>query len=345
MKRKQKIIAGLLLVGLIIAACTQAAPSETAKDVNIALVIAQGGLGDRSYNDLAYEGFERAMKDFDFNGKAIESEDPVGEGEKMLRQAAESGFNLVITLEYSHFEALDRLAPDYPDTLFNIVNIFVDQPNVVGTLFKEQEGSFLVGALAAMVTTMEGNDKINPEKIIGAVPGVENAAMQKFYGGYEEGAKYIDPDIEVLISFSNAFGDPAKGRELALAQYEQGADIVYQIAGGTGEGVFVAAEEKNRYAIGVDSDQDFIKPGFILTSMMKRVDNAVYDVIKRFMEGTLEGGTYLEYGLAENGVGISPMEFTKDVIPQEFLDRIEDIKQKILDGEIVPTDPTKLGAG
>lgn len=321
-----------------VAAEEEAAAKEAPK---VALIIAQGGLGDRSYNDLGYAGLQQAEKDFDVEVKAIESADPVGEGEQLLRTAAESGFDLVITLEYTHFDPLERVASDYPDTLFSILNIVVDQPNVASVLFKEHQGSFLAGALGAMVTQMPEDPKVNSEKVIGVIGGTKSAGIDKFLVGYEEGAHYIDPEVKVLRAYSESFGDPAKGKELALSMYEQGADIVYQVAGGTGEGVFEAAEEANHYAIGVDADQDYIKPGYILTSMMKRTDNAVYDVISKLVDGTLEGGTTLEYGLIENGVGLSPMEYTKDEIPQEYLDRVTEIRQKIESGEIQVTDVTK----
>jgi basic membrane protein A len=290
---------------------------------------------------IGYAGLQRAAEDFDIEIKTIESDDPVGEGEQLLRTAAEAGFDLVITLEYSHFDPLARVAPDYPDTIFSIVNIVVDQPNIVSILFKEHEGSFLAGALAAMVTEMEGNPKVNPEKVIGVIGGTQSAGIDKFLVGYEEGAHYIDPEVEVLTAYSETFGDPAKGKELTLAMYEQSADIVYQVAGGTGEGVFEAAEEAGHYAIGVDADQDYIKPGFILTSMIKRTDNAIYDAISKLVNGELKGGTTLEYGITEDGVGISPMEYTKDEIPQEFIDKVAEIRGKIESGDIQVTDVTK----
>ncbi|MFQ5856427.1 MAG: BMP family protein [Anaerolineae bacterium] len=326
-------------------AAEEVAPAEeeavTEEQPRVALIIAQGGLGDRSYNDLGYAGLQRAAENFDVEVKAIESADPVGEGEQLLRTAAESGFDLVVTLEYTHFDPLDRVAPDYPDTLFSIINIVVDQPNVVSVLFKEHEGSFLAGALAAMVTQMADNPKVNPEKVIGVIGGTKSAGIDKFLVGYEEGAHYIDPEVKVLTSYSESFGDPAKGKELTLAMYEQHADVVYQVAGGTGEGVFEAAEEASRYAIGVDADQDYIKPGYILTSMLKRTDNAVYDVIAKLVAGELKGGTTLEYGLIEDGVGISPMQYTKDEIPQEYVDKVAELRQMIESGDIEVTDITK----
>ncbi len=354
----------ILALSLILAACAQQptpAPAEPpaaeqptqptqaeeqpaqppAKTYRVALITAQGGLGDRSYNDSGYEGLPRAQKDLGVEVKVIESADPVGEGEQLLRSAAESGFDLVITLEYSHFDPLARVAPDYPNTTFAILNIAVEGGNVVSVIFKEHEASFLAGALAAMVTTMEGNELVNPEAIIGAIGGTQSPGIDKFIVGYTEGAQFINPEVKVLTAYSNSFGDPAKGRELALAMYDQGADVVFQIAGGTGEGVFQAAEEAKRYAIGVDSDQDYIKPGFILTSMIKRVDNAVYDLCSRLVNGTLQGGSIVEYGLKEEGVGLSPMTYTRDKLPAEFLTTVEDLKAKIISGEIKVTDITK----
>jgi basic membrane protein A and related proteins len=343
MKRLYVLVSVLLLIAML-AACAPQAPTATqaaAAPKKVALIIAQGGLGDKSYNDLANSGFQRAIKDFGIEGKVIESADPVGEGEQLLRTAAQNGYDLVITLEYSHFDPLARVAPDFPNTLFSIINIGVDKPNVVSVLFKEQEGSFLAGALGAMVTSMADNPKVNPDKVIGAIGGTQSGGIDKFLVGYEEGAQYIDPDVKVLRAYSESFGDPAKGKELTLSMYEQNADIVYQVAGGTGTGVFDAAEQENHYAIGVDSDQDGLKPGFILTSMIKRTDNAIYDMIGKLVKGELKGGTTLEYGLKEDGVGLSPMTYTKNEIPAEFLTKIDEIKAKIISGDIQVTDVTK----
>ena len=311
-------------------------------DKRVALIIAQGGLGDRSYNDSAFAGLTKAAADYGVQVVPIESPDPVGEGEQLLRTAAEAGFDLVITLEYSHFDPLARVAPDYPDTLFSIVNIVVDGPNVVSIMFDEHTGSYLAGALAEMVTTDPTIEQVNPESIIGAIGGVQSAGIDIFLDGYLQGACAVNPDAEVLFAYSNNFGDPAIGREMALAMFEQGADVVFQVAGGTGAGVIDAAASENHFAIGVDGDQDYLAPGNVLTSMLKRVDNAVYSIIGQLVDGTLEGGVAEYFGLEEDGVGLSEMTYTRHIIPREYMDRVEEMRLGIMDGTIEVIDTRML---
>lgn len=309
----------------------------------VALIIAQGGLGDLSYNDLAYAGLQKAARDF--AGKVVvrtvQATDIVSQGESVLQNAARAGFDLVIDLEYSTFEALDRLAPEFPDTRFAIFNVVVDQPNVTSVMFEEQEGSFLAGALAAMVTTDTSIPGINPQPILGVIGGTKSLGIDKFIVGFIEGARYVNPNVRVLVSYSNNFGDPALGRQMALALFEQGADIVYHVAGGTGQGVIDAAEEVGRYAIGVDTDQDFLAPGHVLTSMMKRADVAVYTLVEQLVNGTLQSGV-LRFGLANGGVGLSPMQYTAHLVPAEYLQRIAELEAGILNGTINVTDITAV---
>lgn len=327
-----------LLAAILIASGSSLAGPSTKR---VALVIAQGGLGDRSYNDSGFAGLTKAAQDFGVQVKAIESRDPVGQGEQLLRQAAKAGFNLVITLEFTHFEPLARVAPDFPKTMFSILNIAVEKPNVVSVIFKEHEGSFLAGALAAQVTKNTNIPGINSQKIIGVIGGTKSVGIDKFIVGYEEGAKFIDKGTRVLVSYSNSFGDPAKGKELTLAMFGQGADIVYQVAGGTGEGVIAAAKEKQRFAIGVDSDQDYLAPGHVLTSMLKRVDLAVYDLIKKLVAGQLKGGTTVTLGLKEGGVGLSEMKYTRHIVPKAYVDRVEKLRKDIIAGRLKVTDITQ----
>ena len=323
---------------------TTAAPEEEPSDTTapegesvlapVGLVIAQGGLGDESYNDLAFEGLTRAGEATGLEVRPVEANDIVAEGEQVLRRAADAGFGLIIDLEFAHAELLAQIAPEYPDTNFAFVNLPVEGDNIRSIVFKEHEGSFLAGMLAALVTSDENNPKVNPEKVIGVVGGTKSAGIDKFIVGFMQGAEYVDPEVEVLVSYTNDFGDAAKGRDAAMAMFDQGADIVYQVAGGAGLGVLDAAAERGHYAIGVDNDQDGLQPGHVLTSMVKWVDRGVEQVVTEYANGEFAGGTVLELGLAEDGVGLTEFEHTAADIPQEFLDQIEAAREAIISGEI-----------
>ena len=311
-------------------------------DARVALIIAQGGLGDRSYNDSAFAGLTLAAAELGVDVTPIESPDVVAEGEQILRTAAEAGFDLVITLEFSHFDPLNRIAPDYPDTTFAIVNTIVDQPNVASIMFDEHTGSYLAGMLAAFVTTDEDIEQTNDEAVIGTIGGVQSSGIDVFLYGYLQGACAVNPDIEMQLAYSGTFEDPEVGRELTIAMNEQGADVVFGVAGGTGAGIISAAEDGNFFAIGVDSDQDFLAPGNVLTSMLKRVDVAVFDTIEQFVAGEAIGGEVLQYGLPEEGVGLSDMVYTRQLIDSEYMDQIEEANEAIQAGEIDVIDVREL---
>ena len=211
--------------------------------------------------------------------------------------------------------------------------------NVVSTLFAQNEGSFLAGAAAAMLTTKTDIPGINDQKIIGWVGGMDIPVLHDFYVGYEQGAKYIDPDIEILQSFAGTFTDALKGKELATAQINQGADVVMNVANITGMGVMEAASEQGVYAIGVDTNQDDLYPGSVFTSMTKKVDNCTYQIIQSVIDGTFEGGTSSYMDLAHDGVGLTDFAVIKeslgDQFPQDIADKVEELKEKIASGEIV----------
>ncbi|MGV8881442.1 MAG: BMP family lipoprotein [Rhodoglobus sp.] len=321
---------------LLLSACSatgsdDAGGDETAK---VALVIAQGGLGDESYNDLANTGYQAGLTAHGLKGTTIESDDVVGQGEQILRRAGDEGLGLVVDLEYSHGEILPKVAADYPDTDWVLVNAEAAGDNVASVLFQEQEGSYLAGALAAMQTTNTADPKINADKVIGVIGGTQGAGIDKFLVGFIQGAKDVDPDVQVLTAYSNDFADPTKGQQLAQSMFEQGADIVYAVAGGTGAGVIQAAQDANHYAIGVDANQDGVAPGFVLTSMLKKTDVAMETVLGLYADDKFPGGTTINLGLAEDGVGLSDFEFTKDAIGQATIDKIAEIKQQIIDGDI-----------
>jgi basic membrane protein A len=305
-----------------------------AADKPVALIVAQGGLGDQSYNDLAYSGFKKALAEYKLQGKAVESKDVVAQASDILRRASDADFGLILDLEYSHGDALKAVAKDYPGSAYVILNQVQPGANVTSVLFQEQEGSYLAGALATLVAKDASIKGMSGKPVIGVIGGAKSVGIDKFVVGYIEGAHAIDPKAEVKVAYSNNFGDPALGLQMAKAMFDGGANVVYQVAGGTGLGVINAAKEAGKFAIGVDTDQDGLAPGSVLTSMLKRTDVAVETVMKDYAGGKLPGGKVVTLGLAEDGVGLSPMKYTKDKIPAATLAKVEDLRKKILSGEI-----------
>jgi basic membrane protein A and related proteins len=311
-----------------------AASTAAAADKPVALIIAQGGLGDQSYNDLAYAGFKKALAETKLEGKAVESKDVVAQANDILRRASDAGFGLVVDLEYSHGDALTAVAKDYPGTDYVILNQVRPGANVASVLFQEQEGSYLAGALATLVAKDASIKGMSGKPIIGVIGGTKSVGIDKFIVGYIQGAREIDPKVEVKVAYSNNFGDPAIGLQMAKAMFDAGANVVYQVAGGTGLGVIQAAKAAGRFAIGVDTDQDGIAPGSVLTSMIKRTDVAVETVVVDYKDDKFPGGKTVTLGLAQDGVGLSPMKYTKSEIPAAMIDKVDDLKKKILSGEI-----------
>ncbi len=332
------------VAALLLAACTTggspspgatgtaaATPTESAAvSLKVAMIIAQGGLGDQSYNDLANEGLTRAEDEFGIKAQRIESPDIVSQGEAVLRQAAQAGFGVVIDLEFSTADALTALAGEFPDTQWTFMNLPLEGDNITSFVFAEHEGGYLAGALAALATADTSIPGMNKELVIGAVGGTKSTGIDKFIVGFIQGAKDINPDVQVLVSYTNDFGDATKGQQAAEAMFEQGADIVYQIAGGAGLGVIQAAKDAGKWAIGVDTDQSGIAPDAVLTSMIKRTDEAVYQSVKRGVEGTL-GGEIVNLDLAAGGVELGPIHKS---VPSKYIDQVDQLRQQIINGEI-----------
>lgn len=301
-----------------------------AKPLKVGIVLSTGGLGDKSFNDSAYRGLEEAHKDLGIKFKYVEPASPA-EDEEFLREYAEAGYDLIIATGFQMTQSAQVVAKDYPDTKFVMIDDVVDLPNVKSIKFKEEEGSFLVGAVAGMMTK---------NNAVGFVGGMENPLIKKFEVGFEQGAEYVNPKVKfysVYTTGPNPFNDPVRGKENAISEINQGADVLYHAAGGTGMGVIAAAKEKGVYAIGVDSDQDGVAPGTVLTSMLKNIDVAVYDTIKSVVDGNFKPGVAV-YGIKENGVGTTNFEYTKDIIGKEKIAKIQEIKEKITSGEIVVKD-------
>ena len=300
-----------------------------------------GVLGDKSFFDSAERGVKQASEEFNIEYKTIELGIDPAAWQPGLEDAAENEeYDVFILGTYQMTEFLEQIAHKYPDKYF----IIYDSPvtpencvdackNVYSVSYKQNEGSYLAGLYVGLMSETG---------IVGTVGGQDIPVINDFIVGYTQGAKDANPDAQVLVNYAGGWNDPAKGKELALAMYQQGADYVFQVAGGTGEGVFQAALEVGKYAIGVDSDQATIieetnpdLAAVIATSMMKNVDNSLYRALKMHLEGTLPYGELEALGVAEGGVGLAKNKFYEEMTTQEALDAIAQAEQDLLDGKIV----------
>ena len=232
---------------------------------------------------------KRRLRKTSSRAKRSNSKDVVAQAADILRRASDAGFGLVVDLEYSHGDALAAVAKDYADADYVILNQVKPGANVASVLFQEQEGSYLAGALATLVAKDTSIKGMSGKPVIGVIGGTKSVGIDKFIVGYIEGARAIDPNVEVKVAYSNNFGDPAIGLQMAKAMFDSGANVVYQVAGGTGLGVIQAAKEAGKFAVGVDTDQDGVAPGAVLTSMIKRTDVAVETVMKDYAEHKFPG--------------------------------------------------------
>jgi basic membrane protein A len=308
-----------------------AAGAALAQDFTPAVIFDMGGKFDKSFNEAAYNGAERFKQESGIDYLEFEVTNE-SQRDQALRRMARRGADVVVAVGFSFATPLEEIAKEFPDTKFVIIDGVVEQPNVQSVVFKEHEGSFLVGMAAAMASDTGK---------VGFVGGMDIPLIRNFAHGYQQGVKHVAPDAEVLVNMTGttpaAWNDPAKGAELAQSQFDRGADVVYAAAGGTGLGVLQAAADSGKLSIGVDSNQNYLHPGSVLTSMLKRVDVAVYNAFKDAMEGDLAPGAQ-NLGLAEEGVGYALDEHNRDLITAEMEAALEEAKQKIISGELEVTD-------
>lgn len=313
------------------------AVAEGTGGIDVGIVFDVGGRGDKSFNDGAYKGADSAKAVLGANIRFIEP----GEGsdrEAGLRLLAAQGMDLVLGVGFIFTDDLTDLAVEYPGVKFAGVDYAVtvdDQGNVVqppanlaALKFREEEGSFLVGAIAALA---------GGSKRVGFVGGMDIPLIHKFEAGYRAGVRHVCPDCTVIAQYAGvtpeAFRNPGKGKELALSQYQSGVNVIFHASGSTGLGVFEAARQTRKYAIGVDADQYSEAPGYIMTSMVKGVDAVTFDAIRRVREGTFRGGIY-SYGLTEGGVGYIYDDNNRNLIPAGVIARVEQLKAEIIAGRI-----------
>lgn len=311
-------------------------------EVRPALVLDVGGLGDQSFNDSAYAGLQRAKNELNAETEYLESSAPTDYVDN-LTQLADSGYNPVFAVGFLMTDAVNEVAPQYPDTSFAIVDSVVEPQNAASLVFREQEGSYLAGVVAGLMT-QESTEYTNPDdKVVGFLGGQESDLIGKFQAGYEAGVESVCPDCEVLVQYAgstpDAFNDPARGKEISLQQINQGADIIYHASGATGAGLFEAAQEKGIFAIGVDADQAKLFPEApILTSVVKRVDNAIFQTIQEASEGAFPGGEVVEFGLDDKGISLAPFGRFDGDVPQNVKDEVDKAQQGIIDGDIKVPD-------
>ncbi len=320
---------------VILVAVVAIAVQSARAEFRVGLVLDRGGKDDKSFNAAAYEGATEAKKKLGIYLKYVEASDD-NAFEPMMRAFAQKKFDLIIGIGFAQKEAIQKVAAQFPQTHFALVDSQVDAPNVRSLMFEEHEGAYIIGAIAAM-TSKTGK--------VGFVGGMDVPLIRRFAMGYEAGAKKINPDIAVPANYcgvtSEAWNNPPKGKELALAQYDAGADIIFAAAGASGLGVFDAAEERKKFAIGVDSNQDWVKPGFILTSMLKRVDLAVFNVIEQARAGKFTAGLK-RFGLADKGVDYAVDQHNEKILPESVRKRADELKAEIIAGKIVVPDYYKL---
>jgi len=347
MKKTMSYVLGLLVIlSMMLASCQSAtqAPEQTtggtgAKEIKVVNLI-NGVLGDKSFFDSANRGMEKLMKDYpNVKVKTIEAGiDPAKWQAALEDAAANEEYDVLITGTFQMSEFLQIVAPKYPDKKFIIYDVSVDYTkcdckNVYSVTYKQNEGSYLAGLFAGLMSKTG---------TIGTVGGQDIPVINDFIVGYKQGA--VDAGLsadKVIVQYAGGWNDPAKGKEIALAMYQQGADIVFQVAGGTGVGIFQAAQETGNYAIGVDSDQATIieatnpdQAKFILTSMLKNVDNSLYRAMKMYIEGTLPFGTMEALGVAEGGVGLAKNSIYDAATPAEVKAKIDQAEKDLLAGKI-----------
>ncbi len=325
---------------MLFSGCKKDATSNETKNkqdgetTKVGLALGYGGIGDQSFNDMQYNGLIEASRLFkiDIAYRVPEKDDEASMINILRELADKEKCQVIITSGYLMVTPVNVVSKEFPSIHFVLLDDKAEMlPNVTSVLYAQNEGSFVVGALAA---------KMSKTKKIGFIGGVDIPVIQSFLTGFKAGVKYADPTVKISVEFCSVlpdfsgFSDPDKGYGIAKKMYIQEADIIYSVAGGTGNGIIQCAKDHGEFVIGVDSDQDHLAKGYVLTSMMKRLDKTVIDICSRFISNKLPGAEVLIYNYKNGGISISEMKYTKDKIPSDTLKYIEDIQKKITSGDI-----------
>lgn len=353
---RHKLLSALIVLSVALAACslrnspvsptatgarpaTVARPTQAAgtpgpfKPLKVALLISGAHTGS-SFWDSARAGVERARKELGSEVRVVEEVD-LAKWEPALRRLARGDYDIIVTGGSDMIPLLDKVAPEYIDTKFILFDARADQPNVANIVYAQNEASFLAGALAGCVVTNSELKNLSGEKLIGVVGGMDTEVVNDFVTGYEQGAKYVDQDIIVLKDYAGTWEDPARGKALAAQQARYGANVIFNVAGRTGLGVLEAAKEAERYSIGVDSNQNGRHPGSVLSSVMKRVDYSIFDLIQREATDTLQTGRTYPYSIQNDGVGLAEDALYEQYVPEQCRQQVEKAKQDIASKKVI----------
>lgn len=334
---KKSVLSLFLLFAILAGALSACAPQQAAEQKTQRVVyLINGALGDNAFYDSGKAGIDNLAKQYGVETRTIECNFDAGKYEPSL-QAAVDYADVIFVISYGFEDQLKAIADKYPDKIFVNIDTVVENPKktITSVDFIEEESAYLAGVVAGMVTTDTSIKNVNPEKIIGVVGGDVDPVVSAFVFAYENGAKSVDPEIKVeKKSLGGAWDDSAKGKQAALQLYDLKADVVFQVAAAAGIGVLQAARERELYAIGVDTNQNDLEPGFVIASDVKNVGKAIEDVYKTIHDGTYKAGEVLQYGLAKGGVDIA-LEAKVPVLPQSIIDKVMALRQQIIDGTLV----------
>ncbi|WP_421579994.1 BMP family lipoprotein [Shinella sp. M31] len=324
----------ILAAGVVLA--VSAMPSFAAEKVNVAAI---SGYFAQGFGVSIVEGLNKAKADFGIDLKLVDTGNRALDYEEQFSNLAKTGeYDLIFVMGWELVDALQKVSAAYPNQRFVFIDGVLDSDKIIYASFAEEQGSFIAGALAALVENLGPEfEKIGDGKAIGFVGGRDIPVIRNFLGGYEQGAKYAVPDVKVNSVFAGTFDDPAKGSELAMALYGQGTDIVYNVAGPTGEGVMQASAAADKYSLGVDVDMCSSAPGNVLASMLKRGDIAVYSIIKDEVEGKPVKAGVRTFDLASGGVEVKLCEDVAAKLPAEIPAKLEEIRKEVVDGKIAIT--------
>lgn len=338
---KKKILIVMLALALMLTAVAcggdKGGSTETAEKSGKKVVyVTAGAMGDNGFTDSTAAGIDRIAADFGADTRVIENNNDAAKFSQSMEAAYQWQPDVIFADAYGFEELFAEYADKYPDILaVNLDFVLENSKNTITSVtYINEDGSYLAGMLAGLITISD-LEKANEEKIVGFVGGNDIPVIRQFEHGFKQGVAAVDPEIEVISSFVGDFFDPIKGKQSAKQLYAQGADVIFQAAGQTGSGVLEAAKDEDKYAIGVDSNQNGTFPGHIVASMIKDLNNTVYQVYETIEDGSFESGKHIERGAGVGGTYLIFDEHSEAILPEEMINQIQETEKKIQDGEIV----------